>query len=131
MRSNRRRDTKPELAVRRLLFLAGARYRVDVPLWFDRRRRADIVFPARKLVVFIDGCFWHGCEKHYSAPQANAEYWRNKVLSNRRRDAETTKRLTQDGWLVLRFWEHDDAAEVAAAILAAREARNPSRRTSG
>lgn len=82
MRSNKRRDTRPELAIRRLLFHAGARYRVDVPLWFDRRRRADIVFPKAKLAVFIDGCFWHGCITHYSAPRANASYWRDKLESN-------------------------------------------------
>src|SRR5690349_3818914 len=79
MQSNKRRDTKPELAIRQLLFARGARYRVDQPLWFDKRRHADIVFPRQKIAVFIDGCFWHGCMEHYTAPKANMEFWHEKV----------------------------------------------------
>lgn len=118
MRSNRRRDTKPELAVRRLLHANGLRYRVDVPLDFDHRRRADIVFPAVKLVVFIDGCFWHGCPVHYSIPATNKEFWSTKRTRNSERDKETTQRLTEEGWAVRRYWEHDDPADVAENILA-------------
>ena len=116
MRSNRRRDTKPELAVRKLLHARGLRYRVDVPLEFDRRRRADIVFPAAKLVVFIDGCFWHGCEQHYSVPATNAEFWATKRTRNAARDVETTERLTSASWTVLRYWEHELPEVVADAI---------------
>lgn len=119
MRSNRRRDTEPELAVRRLLHARGLRYRVDVPLDFDRRRRADIVFSAVKLVVFIDGCFWHGCPVHYSVPVSNREFWSAKRTRNSERDKETTQRLTEEGWTVKRYWEHDDPADVAADILTA------------
>ncbi|MDP9225115.1 MAG: very short patch repair endonuclease [Actinomycetota bacterium] len=121
MQSNKRRDTKPELAIRKQLFARGARYRVDYPLWFDRRRHADIVFPKQKIAVFIDGCFWHGCTEHYTAPQANAEFWRKKVLGNRSRDNDTNERLTELGWLVLRFWEHEAASAVVEVILAARD----------
>lgn len=113
MKSNRRRDTKPELAIRRLLHARGLRYRVDVPLDFDRRRRADIVFPSARLVVFIDGCFWHGCPDHYSVPVAHGEFWAAKRLKNISRDDETTRRLTQDGWIVKRYWEHEDPTTVA------------------
>lgn len=113
MRSNRRRDTRPELAIRRLLYARGLRYRVDVPLDFDRRRRADIVFPSAKLVVFIDGCFWHGCPDHYSVPVTHAEFWALKRAKNMSRDEETTRRLTQGGWIVKRYWEHEDPRAVA------------------
>lgn len=112
MKSNRRRDTKPELAIRRLLHARGLRYRVDLPLEFDRRRRADIVFPAAKLIVFIDGCFWHGCDQHYSVPATNAEFWATKRAKNMARDRQTTQRLTEAGWTVKRYWEHEDPAAV-------------------
>ena len=116
MRSNRRRDTKPELAIRRLLHARGLRYRVDVPLEFDHRRRADIVFPAAKLIVFIDGCFWHGCKEHYSVPATNAEFWATKREKNMARDQETTQRLTEAGWIVRRYWEHEDPVKVVDDI---------------
>jgi DNA mismatch endonuclease (patch repair protein) len=126
MLGNTRRDTSPELAVRRLLHARGLRYRVDLPLAFDRRRRADITFTRAKVVVFIDGCFWHGCPQHYVEPKAHGDYWPAKIARNRQRDAETTARLQADGWTVLRFWEHEEAAAVAAAVhaeLAACRAR--------
>lgn len=118
MRSNRRRDTSPELAVRKLLHARGMRYRVDVPLDFDRRRRADIVFPAARLAVFIDGCFWHGCPEHYSVPATNAEFWATKRTKNMARDIETTTRLESDGWHVMRFWEHEAPLAVVDNVTA-------------
>jgi DNA mismatch endonuclease (patch repair protein) len=116
MLGNRRRDTSPEWAVRRLLHARGLRYRVDVPLAFDRRRRADITFTKAKVVVFIDGCFWHGCPQHYVPPKSHVEYWEPKIAANRARDVETAGRLREQGWTVLRFWEHEDPQEVAAMI---------------
>ena len=114
--SNRRRDTGPELAVRRLLHAQGLRYRVDVPLEFDRRRRADIVFTRARLVVFIDGCFWHGCDQHYTVPATHAEFWAEKRVKNMARDTETDQRLEGAGWSVLRFWEHESPNAIAATI---------------
>lgn len=120
MRANRRRDTGPEWRVRRLLHRNGLRYRVDYPLPFDHRRKADLVFTRAKVAVFIDGCFWHGCPEHYQAPAAHAEYWRTKVESNRARDRDTDRRLRELGWTVLRFWEHEDPVSVVVpAVLAA------------
>lgn len=118
MQGNRRRDTSPEWQVRRLLHRQGLRYRVDQPLPFDKRRRADITFTRARVVVFIDGCFWHGCPEHFVAPKAHPEYWQPKIAANRARDAETTRRLSDEGWTVLRFWEHEDPAAVADAIAA-------------
>ena len=68
------------------------------------------------MAVFVDGCWWHGCEEHYSAPRANSDYWNRKVESNRRRDADTNSRLQEAGWIVLRFWEHDDPEQVATQV---------------
>jgi len=121
MRANRGRDTGPELAVRRALHALGLRYRVDHPLPFDRRRRADISFTRVKVAVFIDGCFWHGCPEHGTTPRTNTAFWTEKIARNRARDADTSERLSAVGWSVMRFWEHDDAGAVAEAIV--REVR--------
>lgn len=120
MLANHRRDTSPELAVRRRLHAAGLRYRVDFPADpSDRRKRADIVFTRARLVIFIDGCFWHGCPEHYSEPKSNVEYWRPKIARNIERDARSTGRLEADGWQVLRFWEHEDPDAVVRRIVSA------------
>lgn len=118
MRSNRGRDTAPELAVRRRLHQAGLRYRVDYsPL--GGRRRADVVFTRQRIAVFIDGCFWHGCPVHATQPKANADYWGPKLSRNIQRDRETRSMLEAAGWTVLQFWEHEDPQVVAGAICAA------------
>lgn len=116
MRANRGRDTGPELAVRRALHARGLRYRVDHPLPFDRRRRADIAFTRAKVAVFIDGCFWHGCPEHGTTPRTNTAFWAAKIARNRERDEDTTGRLGALGWTVLRFWEHEDAGRSAAIV---------------
>lgn len=116
MQSNRRRDTAPELAVRRLVHAAGLRYRVDfAPL--GGRRRADIVFTRRRIAVFIDGCYWHGCPEHATHPKRNADYWGPKLARNIERDRETDELLRAAGWIALRFWEHQPAGEVADAVV--------------
>lgn len=117
MIANRGRDTGPELEIRRLLHGAGLRYRVDVPLPIDRRRRADIQFSRVGLYVFVDGCFWHACPEHYVEPRNNAGFWRAKLRANTTRDADTTARLAAAGFHVLRFWEHESPTDAAAAIM--------------
>jgi DNA mismatch endonuclease (patch repair protein) len=119
MVSNRGRDTRPELAVRRLLHAAGLRYTVDVAPLPSLRRRADLVFSRRRVAVFIDGCFWHGCPQHYTVPQTNSEFWQTKVAANRARDEDTTARLVAADWTVVRAWEHEDPRVVAARVIAA------------
>jgi DNA mismatch endonuclease, patch repair protein len=116
MQLQRTRDTAPELAVRRLLHRSGLRYRVDLPPLPGMRRRADIVFGPAKVAVYIDGCFWHGCPQHGNQPRANSEYWEPKLHRNRERDAETDQLLAAAGWTVLRAWEHEAPAEVAARV---------------
>jgi DNA mismatch endonuclease, patch repair protein len=116
MLGNVRRDTNPELAVRRELHRRGLRYRVDYPLPMAPRRRADIVFTRAKVAVYIDGCFWHGCPDHATSPTRNSDYWQPKLQRNKSRDLETTAMLTEAGWVVLRFWEHQSAIDVADAI---------------
>jgi DNA mismatch endonuclease (patch repair protein) len=119
MQANRSRDTRPELAVRRLLHGKGLRYRVAVAPVPELRRRADIVFIKERVAIFIDGCFWHGCPEHgREAFNHNADYWPTKIASNMARDLDTNARLRAAGWTVLRFWEHQEADVVAHAIIA-------------
>jgi len=114
------------MVVRRRLHALGYRYRVSVRPIPKLRRTADIVFPRRRVAVFIDGCFWHGCPEHYQAPVRNGSFWADKIAANRGRDGETDGRLAEEGWLVLRVWEHDvrrDPDGVVASIIAALEHR--------
>ena len=69
--------------------------------------RPDFTFRDERLVVFVDGCFWHGCPLHGRIPATNKDYWTKKILRNRTRDAKITRLLRADGWRVLRLWEHD------------------------
>ena len=69
--------------------------------------RPDFCFPVQRLAVFIDGCFWHGCPRHYREPGSNVIFWRSKIARNRSRDREVTRLLRKSGWRVIRFWEHD------------------------
>ena len=116
MRSNRGRDTAPELAVRRAIHARGLRYRVNRRPVRTLRRTADIVFPRQRIAVFVDGCFWHGCPQHHTVASTNAQYWADKVTSNRRRDEETDLLLAAAGWTALRIWEHVPV-QVAAEII--------------
>lgn len=120
MRRQRRVGTAPELDLRRELHDRGLRYRVDLAVLPDlRRRRADIVFTRARIVVFVDGCFWHGCPDHGTLPASNRDWWRAKLRRNVERDRETDQRLTAAGWVVLRFWEHEDVVGAADAVEAA------------
>jgi len=120
MQRQRTRDTNPELAVRRLVHAAGLRYRVDVAPLKGLRRRADVVFGPTKVAVFVDGCFWHGCPQHGARrTTANTTYWREKVVRNQDRDADTDAKLSAAGWLIIRCWEHDDPEKVAERISSA------------
>jgi DNA mismatch endonuclease, patch repair protein len=69
--------------------------------------KPDIVFSEKRLAIFIDGCFWHGCPKCYRRPQSNQSYWDAKVAKNIQRDKANRVQLRRLGWTVLRFWEHD------------------------
>ncbi|MBM0255494.1 very short patch repair endonuclease [Micromonospora sp. 4G55] len=117
MQRQRRKDTQPELAIRRALHRAGLRYRIGVPVTSSRRRTIDIAFTRIKLAVFVDGCFWHGCPQHATWPKANAAWWEAKILKNRERDRETTRQLEDEGWTVIRIWEHEPAENAADRLV--------------
>jgi DNA mismatch endonuclease (patch repair protein) len=123
MLANKSRDTRPELLVRSLVHRRGLRYRISARPLPGLRRTADLVFRPTRTAVFIDGCYWHGCPNHYTEPKTNTDYWRAKITGNRQRDRQTDELLSKAGWLVLRFWEHEDPNEIAEAIATAVEGR--------
>lgn len=123
MSAARRRDTAAELALRRELHRRGLRYRVALKVPGRPRRSIDIAFTRPRLAVFVDGCFWHGCTEHGTEPRSNAQWWQTKLEANKARDTDTTEHLESLGWVVLRFWEHEDPASAAAAVAAVLAAR--------
>ena len=115
------KGTDVEVALRREMHRIGLRYRVNYEVLKQPRRVADIAFPGRKIAIFVDGCFWHGCPEHATWPKRNTELWRQKIETNRLRDADTNERLRSIGWTVLRFWSHEspyDSARVVADMVA-------------
>ena len=123
MVGNRSRDTRPELKVRSAVHRRGLRYRVGARPLPELRRTADLVFRPAKVAVFIDGCFWHGCPDHYAEPRTNTDYWSAKVARNMQRDLDTSSRLREAGWTVLRYWEHESVDDIAQEISDIVEAR--------
>jgi DNA mismatch endonuclease, patch repair protein len=120
MKGNRKRDTTPEMLIRRLLHSQGLRYRVNHRLLLgDVAVRPDIVFVRRRLAVFVDGCFWHSCPEHGTQPRANPTYWGPKLARNQARDQLVNERLTLSGWTVLRVWEHEPPATAVERIVEA------------
>jgi DNA mismatch endonuclease, patch repair protein len=121
MKGNRRTNTEPEVALRRALHVAGHRFRKDFRVTGRDGvgARADIVFPRRKVVVFVDGCFWHGCTDHCRLPRRNRAYWIAKIERNKARDARVTRSLREGGWEIVRVWEHDSIEAAVARVEAA------------
>jgi DNA mismatch endonuclease (patch repair protein) len=119
MRRNRKRDTRPELLLRSALYRRGLRYRVQGRVSAGAVVvRPDLVFGSARTVVFVDGCFWHGCPEHGTLPRRNAWYWQPKIVRNQRRDALVNDALQLAGWSVVRVWEHEEPEAAAARIAA-------------
>ncbi len=116
MQRQARKDTNPELELRKLLYARGLRYRVGLKVPGMPRRSIDIAFTSVKVAVFVDGCFWHGCPEHGTWPAANGEWWRNKILKNQARDLDTTQHLFSMGWTVCRVWEHEAPIDAASRV---------------
>lgn len=107
-----RRDTVPELQLRKALHARGLRFRTHPRI----PGRPDVVLTRAKIAVFLDGCFWHGCAQHGTLPKNNGEWWREKLEANVARDRRKDAELERLGWTVVHVWEHEDASEAAAAI---------------
>ena len=116
MQNTPTRDTPGEAALRKALHRRGLRYRVDFAPIHGSRRRPDIVFTRAKVAVFVDGCFWHSCPTHGSKPKHNALWWSKKLARTVARDRETDEMLGNQGWTVVRVWEHEEPEVAASAI---------------
>ena len=117
MRAIRRTDTKPEIRLRQLLHAAGLRFRKDHRLDLPGGRvRPDIVFPRRKVAVFVDSCFWHSCPEHGRQPTVNEWYWGPKLARTVERDRRNGDTLAAVGWVTVRVWEHEDPVDAAQRI---------------
>lgn len=119
MKKVRVKDTDEEMAVRRILFATGLRYRIYYQPKTPNigRGSIDIAFPKKKLAIFIDGCFWHGCPVHGMVPKANRKWWLKKLAENKGRDSKISRILESDGWTVLRFWTHQSPEEMVTTII--------------
>ncbi len=113
-------NTTPEVRLRAALHARGVRFRLDrrIDLGQGRPITADLVFKGRRLAVFVDGCFWHGCPQHCRMPSSNVDYWESKIGRNVARDHANDERLARNGWRVVRVWEHDEIDAAVAQILA-------------
>jgi len=111
MRRIRVRDTGPEMVVRRFLHARGYRFRVGRK---DLPGRPDIVLPKWQTVVFVHGCFWHGCgkcDRGLRVPKTNRAFWTDKIAANRRRDQRVARELRHSGWRVITVWECQTKSE--------------------
>lgn len=100
----RGRNTAPETILRKALWAEGMRYRIHARTPVGR---PDVVFSGRRVAVFIDGCFWHGCPEHYVRPRTRNAFWDAKLADNLARDRRQTLELERQGWRVVRVWEHE------------------------
>lgn len=102
MSAIRSKNTKPEVTLRKALWAKGLRFRIHYG-----KEKIDIAFPRKKLAIFIDGCFWHGCPEHSRLPKTRKNYWHPKLKRNIERDRAKEERLKSEGWKIMRFWEHE------------------------
>jgi len=104
MASIKGKNTKPELIIRKILWSNGLRYRIHDKSVYGA---PDISNKRKKFAIFVDGCFWHGCERCYKEPKTNVGFWRNKIQKNKRRRNVVKMELSRNGWKVAEVWEHD------------------------
>ena len=109
----RSKNTGPEVKLRKLLFARGIRgYRIH----YNLPGKPDIVFTKKKIVVFIDGCFWHKCPVCFQEPETRKDFWMKKIQSNVDRAIKVNQQLESEGWTVIRIWEHEIRKEPEKAV---------------
>ena len=104
MRAVKGKETRLEKDFRKHLSTLGFRYRKNVA---TMPGKPDVVFSKKKIVIFVDSCFWHGCKKHCRIPATQRKYWLQKIKGNILRDKKITTYYQKEGWKIFRFWEHD------------------------
>ena len=106
------KNAKPEIIIKKLIWKKGYKYRIGHGLI----GKPDMVFSFCRVVVFIDGCFWHSCPEHCRIPLSNVAYWKQKISSNKKRDRRINSQLKKEGWRVIRVWEHDVKNNLTKAV---------------
>lgn len=121
----RAKNTGPEVKLRKMLSAEGIRgYRIHYKL----PGKPDIVFTKKKIVIFIDGCFWHKCPVCFKVPETRKDFWMKKIQSNIDRDKKVNEQLKDGGWTILRFWEHDIRKKPDAIVQKIAEMTGKSRK---
>ncbi|MFC1588039.1 very short patch repair endonuclease [Planctomycetota bacterium] len=114
MKKVKGKNTSLELMLRKALWSSGIRgWRLSP---HRIKGKPDLAFIGKKVAVFVDGCFWHGCSKCYRRPKSNQKYWDSKIAGNRKRDRETTRKLRAIGWVVIRVWEHELKSKMPSVV---------------
>jgi len=116
MASIKSSNTSPELLLRKALWGLGLRYKLQNGI-----EKADIAFPRQKLAIFVDGCFWHSCPIHGHVPKSNVGYWAPKLKRNVERAIEKDRRLSNEGWEIIHFWEHEVRSDPVSCAKRVRE----------
>ena len=111
------KNTVPEKIIRKELRREGYANRSQYG-----KHRIDVAFPSLHVAVFVDGCFWHKCPKHFKMPKSNVAFWKKKINGNAKRDARETRALKNEGWKVIRVWEHDLRRHPWKVLLRVRKA---------
>ncbi len=119
MRAVKSKDSKMEIKFRSALWRKGLRFYKNVE---NMPGKPDIIFPRRKVVIFLDSCFWHGCPIHLRLPNSNAEYWQIKIETNRNRDIKINAIYREMHWQVMRVWEHELKKNFNSTLLKISEA---------
>ena len=109
-------NTAAEVAIRRILFARGLRYRKNHRPVLGLRTKADLAFLGPRVAVYVNGCFWHGCPDHATWPKTNERFWRHKIEANVARDKRIDAALEEAGWVVIRVWEHETPEAAADHI---------------
>jgi len=123
----RSKNTKPEERMKDLLREVGTGFQHDD---WTLPGRPDFTIADRRLAVFVDGCFFHGCPAHYKLPKSNRAFWHNKITNNMRRDKRVDGQLRRKGWSVMRVWEHSTRPGSAEKLLERLGKRIATRRVS-
>lgn len=117
MQANRSVDTAVEQLLRSALHRQGLRFGKHANVDPAVKCRADVVFRGARVCIFVDGCYWHGCPKHFETPKRNTAWWQEKIQDNRNRDRRKTSALRRRGWRVIRIWEHEVSTQSLSQLV--------------
>ena len=113
MRQVKGKRTVPEQKLERALKTNNLKFERNAP---DLPGKPDFVFRTAKVVIFVDGCFWHGCPEHFRLPETRKDYWSGKIIKNKIRATQQTQKLVSEGWECLHIWEHEIKRDIQPCV---------------